>query len=206
MEHLNATLECKFAEGGEGMIEGFGSVYNVRDLGGDVVLPGAFAGSLSSGRKVKMLAQHDAWEPIGVWDDVAEEAAGLRVRGRILTETQKGRETYALLKAGAIDGLSIGFRTVTDRWDGSTRLIEQAELWEVSVVTFPMNELARIDAVKAAGMSERDLERLLTRDAGLSRTVALRLMSGGFEAIKSMRDAGPDIADLAAFMRQKLTQ
>lgn len=190
MEFKQLSLEVKASA--EGVIEGYGSVFGSVDNGGDIVAPGAFAASLQSGRKIKMLFQHDPDHVIGVWDEVNEDTNGLRVKGRLLLDVARAREAKSLIDAGAIDGLSIGYRTLmSGRADGA-RIIQKADLWEVSVVTFPMNELAKIDAVKAAEMTERDLERLLTRDAGLSRSVARQLMAGGHNAIKAMQDAGQD--------------
>lgn len=203
MEIKHLDLQLKSA--GEGLIEGYGSVFDVVDRGGDVVAPGAFAASLASGRRVKMLWQHDPNDVIGIWDEVAEDGAGLRVKGRILTTIEDGKKAHELVKAGALDGLSIGYRTIKAADRGGRRVIQEAELWEVSLVTFPMNELARVDAVKAADMTERELERLLTRDAGLSRSVAHRLMAGGYNAIKAMRDAGDGADDLAALLRTRLS-
>jgi len=207
MEYGFATLEVK-AEGDDGRIEGYGSVFNSRDQGGDIVAPGAFRDSLAAmnagGRSVKMLFQHDAARPIGVWDAVAEDERGLRVKGRFLTSVAAGREAWELVKAGALDGLSIGYRTLDADYTDAARVITKAELWEVSLVTFPMNEAARIDAVKAASMTERDMERLLTQDAGLSRSVARALMGGGFKAVTTTRDAGAGLSELAAHMRRSL--
>lgn len=133
------------------VVAGYASLFGKRDQGGDVVLKGAYAGSLkalaASGRAVKMLWQHDPTQPIGVWDEVREDAHGLWVKGRILTEVEKGREAVALLGAGAIDGLSIGYRTVKAERDGKgQRLLSELELWEVSLVTFPMLAEARVAA------------------------------------------------------------
>lgn len=199
MEYKHLSLELKADEAG--LIEGYGSVFDVVDQGGDIVAQGAFTRSLQSGRRAKMLMQHDPAQVVGVWDEMAEDGNGLRVKGRLLTTVEKGREAYELVKAGALDGLSIGYRTVKSMDRGGRRVIMQADLWEVSLVTFPMNEAARIDAVKAAGLTERELERVLTQDAGLSRSVARRLMAGGYDAVKAMRDAGSGIEELAQFMR-----
>ncbi len=133
------------------VVSGYASLFGKRDQGGDVVLKGAYAASLAAlrgaGRAVKMLWQHDPAQPIGVWDEVREDAAGLWVKGRILTEVDKGREAAALLTAGAIDGLSIGYRTVRAERDGKgRRLLSELELWEVSLVTFPMLPEARVSA------------------------------------------------------------
>lgn len=203
MEFKHLNLEWK--ADASGTIEGYGSIFGVKDGGGDIVEAGAFSESLRSGRKVKMLWQHDSNDVIGVWDEVAEDGNGLRVKGRLLTTIEDGKNAYELVKAGAIDGLSIGYRTIKSMDRNGARVIMQAEVWEVSLVTFPMNELARVDAVKAADMSERDLERLLTRDAGLSRSVAHRLMSGGYDAIKAMRDAGDGADELARLLRLRAT-
>ena len=203
MEIKHLALEWKADEAGQ--IEGYGSVFDVVDQGGDIVSQGAFTKSLQSGRKVKMLMQHDASDVIGVWDELAEDGNGLRVKGRILRQVSKGAEAYELVKAGALDGLSIGYRTIKSMDRGGRRVIMQADLWEVSLVTFPMNEMARIDAVKAAELSERDLERVLTRDAGLSRTVAQKLMAGGYDAIKAMRDAGDGADELAQLLKARLS-
>lgn len=203
METKFLSLEWKADEAG--VIEGYGSVFDTVDNGGDVVAPGAFSSSLRAGRKVKMLLQHDPSDVIGVWNEIEEDGKGLRVKGRILTSVRKGAETHELVKAGAMDGLSIGYRTVKSMDRNGKRVILQADLWEVSLVTFPMNELARIDAVKAAAMSERDMERTLTQDAGLSRSVARRLMAGGYDAVKAMQDAGDGADDLAALLKARLS-
>lgn len=208
MEHKFVSVQWK-ADGmpgaPEGVIEGYGSVFDVADLGGDVIAPGAFTKSLQAGRRVRMLLQHDPAAVIGVWDDLTEDGNGLRVRGRILLQVSKGAEAFELVRAGALDGLSIGFKPVKSVDRNGRRVILQADLWEVSLVTFPMNELARIDAVKAAELTEREFERVLTRDAGLSRSVALRLMSGGWGAVRAMRDAGADdAAEVARLLRARL--
>ncbi len=133
------------------MIEGYASLFNACDQGGDVVQKGAYDRSLrglsSEGRNVKMLWQHDPAQPIGIWDEVREDAKGLWVKGRILDSVEKGREAVALIEAGAIDGLSIGYRTLrASKNDKGQRLLNEVELWEVSLVTFPMLPQARVDA------------------------------------------------------------
>lgn len=158
-------LETKFvpvAEFGEttegGTVSGYASLFNHPDQSGDVVLPGAFHRSLEAlaqaGRRVKILWQHDPARPIGVWRRVAEDAAGLHASGDILSGIAQGAEALALLRAGAIEGLSIGYRTVRateNRETGGRNLIE-LDLWEVSLVTFPMLPAARasLDPPKAA--------------------------------------------------------
>lgn len=118
-------------------IEGYASLFWTRDLNDDVTAAGAFADSLADGAPVIMLHQHDEAEPVGVWDAVVEDAKGLFVRGRILRTTPRGRLVAALVEAGALDGLSIGFRQVKARTQGRLRVLSRVELWEVSIVTFP---------------------------------------------------------------------
>lgn len=146
-------------------IEGYASLFDRRDQGGDVVQPGAYAASLAAlaaaGRRVKMLWQHDPAQPIGVWEEVREDGRGLWVKGRILTEVEKGREAVALLAAGAIDGLSIGYRTVTAERDGKGRRLTGLELWEVSLVTFPMLPEARVAAKAEAQDGWRSIAQII---------------------------------------------
>lgn len=201
MEFKHVSLEWKSEE--DGTIEGYGSVFDVVDQGGDIIAPGAFRQSLASGRKVKMLFQHDPSAVIGTWKSMEEDAKGLRVSGKILTTVKSGAEAYEYVKAGAIDGLSIGYRTIKSMDRNGKRVIMQADLWEVSLVTFPMNEMARIDAVKAAEMERDEMERLLTLRAGLSRSVARKLLATGYDGIKDMRGAVDGADELAELLRQR---
>jgi len=151
-------LEVKFCQSKagpalvEGMkVEGYASLFGAPDKGGDVVERGAYTRSLhrleGRGGRVKMLWQHDPAQPIGVWDTVREDDRGLWVKGRILRDVARGREAAALIEAGAIDGLSIGYRTLrAAKNDKGGRLLSELELWEVSLVTFPMLPDARVGA------------------------------------------------------------
>ena len=132
-------------------IEGYASLFGACDQGGDIVRKGAYAASLKrldiEKRRVKMLWQHDPAQPIGIWDEVREDEKGLYVKGRLLDSVGRGREAAALIEAGAIDGLSIGYRTVkASKNDKGRRLLTELELWEVSLVTFPMLPSARVGA------------------------------------------------------------
>jgi len=137
----------------DGTFEGYASLFGKVDLGRDVVEPGAFAASLQKrgAARVRMLFQHDPNAPIGTWLEIREDARGLFVRGRLALEAARAREVHSLMKEGALDGLSIGFRTVRARTEAKTgiRRILEVDLWEISVVTFPMLPEARIEAVKA---------------------------------------------------------
>ncbi len=210
-----------------GVFEGLASTFGIRDRAGDVIEPGAFRDSLARTRQVKMLWQHDPRAPIGVWERIAETPSGLAVKGRLVLEVQQAREAQALLRAGAVDSLSIGFSVPRagasfDRGKAVRRL-NRIDLWEVSVVTFPANPDARVSRVKGwdgAGRgvpaqgdlpSERDFERYLMRDAGFSRSQARTIVGSGYKALmpgakRPVRDAGPgsgqDLEDLAARLRR----
>jgi hypothetical protein len=138
-------------------IEGYASRFWARDLNDDVVAAGAFRASLerTGARGVKMLHAHEGRRPVGVWDEVREDAAGLFVRGRVLDVTPEGRMCAALVRAGAVDGLSIGFRAVKARGDesGRLRVLSEVELWEVSLVTFPMLASARLTRVEEVSLA-----------------------------------------------------
>lgn len=128
---------------------GYASLFNLADSAGDMIAPGAFRRSLArrGGNAVKMLFQHDPAEPVGVWELCREDGRGLYASGRLLSGVRRGLELAELIRAGAVDGLSIGFRVIKSSRDRATgrRLITEIDLWEISVVTFPMLPQARID-------------------------------------------------------------
>ncbi|MEZ5872405.1 MAG: HK97 family phage prohead protease [Nitratireductor sp.] len=205
-----ARRETKFAAAAlervqsDGTFTGYASLFGERDLGNDVVEQGAFARSLErrGASGIRMLWQHDPAEPIGIWRSIIEDGRGLRVTGKLTSQVGRGREVLALMREGAIDGLSIGFRTVRARGDknGSLRHIIEADLWEISVVTFPMLPGARVETVKAdmiqAGRqancnlpTTREFERWLMQDAGLTRSEARLVIHKGFAQLPGRRDA-----------------
>lgn len=126
-------------------IQGYASLWGVADLNGDVVARGAFAASLAKtgAGGVRMLHQHEGRAAVGVWDRMVEDERGLFVTGRIMDWSAEGRFAQALSRAGALDGLSIGFRSSRARREGRLRVLVEVELWEVSLVTFPMLPGAR---------------------------------------------------------------
>ncbi|ADZ71353.1 HK97 family phage prohead protease [Polymorphum gilvum] len=132
-------------------IAGYASLFSRRDGAGDTVVRGAFARSLArrGADGIRMLWQHDPARPIGVWERVAEDGAGLYVAGRLLADVAQAREAASLIGAGALDGLSIGFRTVRARAGGrgAARVLTEIDLWEVSLVTFPELAGARVRLV-----------------------------------------------------------
>ncbi|MDC0737535.1 HK97 family phage prohead protease [Cognatishimia sp. SS12] len=159
-------LERKFAQADQVIalkdgcqISGYASLFGAVDQGGDIVEPGAYAASLArlmaSGRRVKMLWQHDPAQPIGIWDEVREDSKGLWVCGRLLPDVARAREAAALITAGALDGLSIGYRTVkASKSAAGQRHLTELDLWEVSLVTFPMLASARVAAKAEAPEAE----------------------------------------------------
>lgn len=144
-----------------GAFEGYASLFGMVDMGRDEIMPGAFRESLAARgpSRIKLLWSHDAREPVGVWDSVVEDARGLKVAGRLNLDVARAREIFALMREGAIDGLSIGFRTqraVADRKSGVRRLYK-VDLWEISLVTFPMLPQARVSSVKRIAPPAEDL-------------------------------------------------
>lgn len=191
MEIKSLALELKADEAG--VVTGYGSVFGGVDAYGDTVMPGAFAKSLAR-RKPKMLWQHDMDEPIGVWDEVREDSKGLYLKGRLAMKTEKGMEARELLAMGAIDGLSIGYRTIADEIvQGGTRLLKEVDLWEVSFVTIPADPAATVTGVKSLA-TERECEDAL-RDIGFSRREAKAFIARGWGGVKSLRDAGGALPD-----------
>ena len=161
-----------------GTFEGYGSVFGNKDLGNDVIEQGAFAKSLKRRKpqNVKLLYQHKSDMPIGVFDEIKEDEHGLIVKGRLALKTQAGAEAYELLKMGALDGLSIGFRVnpkeVSYDKRGGKRIIKEVDLMEVSLVTFPMNPQATVRSVKGEEISIREWENGMRDAFSLSRSEA----------------------------------
>ena len=182
-KHFDVGFEIK-AVNADGTVEGYGSVFGVRDNYDDVIAKGAFVQSLkghkAAGTMPAMLWQHDADKPIGIWTEMVEDEKGLRIKGQLAMETVKGKEAHALLKMGALNGLSIGFMFKEWAYDRDTevRTLTAIDLWEVSLVTFPANEKARVTNVKSADemATPKDAEKAL-RDAGFSKSDATAFVS-----------------------------
>lgn len=188
----------------KGVFSGYGSIFGNKDLGNDIVVEGAFAKSIASkgAKAVKMLYQHRPDEPIGVFDEIIEDRRGLKVKGRLAMGTQRGREVYELMKMGALDGLSIGYRVDAKGYDydekGKRRYLKSVDLMEISAVTFPMNPRARVAAVKGAERSVREWEEIL-RDAGnLSRNeakVGAAALTKALEQRDAVKDEAPEVLE-----------
>ena len=183
-ETRSCVLSIK-AVGDDGAIEGYASVFGVLDTWDDIIQAGAFEATIkahkAAGTMPAMLWQHDSDDPIGMWTEMSEDANGLKIKGKLCLDTTCGKEAHALVKMGAITGLSVGFITKSYEYDTETdvRTITEVDLWEVSLVTFPANTKARVTSVKSVPeiQAPKDAERVL-REAGFSRADAMQLVSG----------------------------
>lgn len=201
MKTKDFNLEIKKLED-QGTFEGYASIFNNVDRHGEKVVPGAFTESLKKHEKEKnpvlMLWQHNPDEPIGVWDELAEDSKGLWGKGRLILAVQRAKEVYELLKEKAIRGLSIGYREIKTEPDGNVRLLQKLDLMEISPVSFPANVRARVEAVKSERMDEfarrlrdgdpmpiKEFEDIL-REAGVPKAMAVQIASVGYaKAIRS---------------------
>jgi uncharacterized protein len=215
------NLELKMV-GEEGTIEGYASVFDVVDSYKDVIAPGAFKRTLaawqSSGRMLPVLWQHDEYNPIGVTMSAMEDEHGLAVKAQLITEVQQARDAYALAKAGALGGMSIGFSIPNKAADGNpavvydderqVQIIREVRLWEYSLVTFPANEAATINQVKAAANALENASEAFTLH--YRETISLlREMRSLIEATqRSARNGGNEhvaLSDVLTEARQLLT-
>ena len=196
------TLQVK-AVGADGEIEGYASVFGVIDKYDDIIVAGAFTATLQAHKAADtmpaLLWQHDSRAPIGVLTEMAEDATGLLIKGRLALDTKGGQEAHALIKMNAISGLSIGFMPVQWTYNTSTdvRTLTAIDLWEVSLVTFPANQQARITTVKSALETiadPKDAERIL-RDAGFSKTDATALVSRVMRMGEARRESAESTAE-----------
>ena len=199
IEHKQAAFELKKEPDADGEFEGYASVFGIVDQGLDVVERGAFTKSLGTGRKVKMLWQHDTSKVIGVWDEVREDERGLFVKGRLLKGIKLAEEAMVMLRAGALDSMSIGYRTVEAVAEGGGRIrkLMELDLHEISLVTFPMLPDAKVTDVKSedGAFDVRKLEAALRDVCGLSQKEAKALLADGFKGLKVTRDVGADEGD-----------
>jgi uncharacterized protein len=208
MEHkkFTAQLELKSLDDG-GIFEGYASVFGVQDSDGDVIVKGAFTktiGQFAAKRKMpKMLWQHNPAIIVGKFLEIREDDHGLWVKGSLILEVEKGREAYALMKAGELDAMSVGFNigSALAGNNGRGRVIDEVDLWEISLVTWGANPEALITSIKSIN-TPRDFERFL-RDSGFSKSEALRITSEGFMAAE---DRSESDSSEAAKMLEKTIQ
>ena len=165
---------------GDGTVEGYASLFGEVDQARDMVMPGAFTQTLKLRglRRIPMLFQHDPSEPVGVWHELVEDFRGLRARGKLIPDVARARELLALLDAGAIDGLSIGYKTVRGQIDPKTRVrkLYQVDLWEISIVTFPLLAGARVRNVKQCAVRKSG-SRFCDKTAHQSETAPKPVLS-----------------------------
>lgn len=210
----------------DGTFTGYGSIFGNIDSYGESVEPGAFAKSLARHAKEKtrplMLWQHNTDSPIGVWEDLVEDSKGLRGVGRLLKGVRLADEAHIMLKAGALQGLSIGYREIRVEPDGNNRKLKELDLLEISVVSFPANRRARIDSVKSERAEEfarrlrdgdppsiKEFEDVLG-DLGIPKALRAGIASHGYvKAIRSesgAKSATPDLSGLRAAVEAFLPQ
>lgn len=201
------------AAGDSGAIEGYASVFGVRDSYNEAVMPGAFADSLAKHARENtyplMLWQHNPDEPIGVWNEMNDDGKGLFAKGQLLQGVRRADEALIMLKAGAIQGMSIGYREVdVEPADaGGPRKLIKLDLLEASIVSFPANRRARVESVKGEGMMADFARRLrdgdppsikefedVLREAGVPKSLAVQIASVGYaKAVRSDSEGGEAI-------------
>lgn len=204
---IAARFEMKFAAEKPGVFSGYGAFFGNVDAYGDVIQKGAFKETLREWNKTKrlppMLVQHGGWMttdrdglPIGKWTAMEEDERGLAVEGHLINlDTERGKAIYGAMKEGVLDGLSIGFRarefSLGTKPDEPRRTLKKIDLIELSVVTFPANGKARVDAVKSVGIKTiREFEDFLRDVGGFSNAAARAIAAGGFKSIGADRDVG----------------
>lgn len=192
---LNFALNVK-SIGASGEFEAYGSVFGVKDSASDIVMPGAFKKSLAEwkqkNRLPAMLWQHKTDEPIGVYSEMEEDQNGLYMKGQLLIDADPlAQRAYAHLKAGSLSGFSIGYRLSENGWEYSKEkeayLLKEIDLWEVSLVTFPSNDEARLTELKyhleRGELPRPSIVEKALREAGFSHTEAKAFMAKGYSAL-----------------------
>lgn len=199
LEFKAAALDS-FTISDEGEVTGYGSVFGERDQDGDTVIKGAFKRTLRErkGSVIPMLREHYPADVVGAWTSFEEDDRGLRLKGQLAMDVQAGREARSLIKMKCLGGLSIGYRTVKAMADGAGRILQDLDLFEVSLVTFPMLRSARIEGVKTlfgSGRSPtvREFEGHL-RDAGFSKSAAASMASACKAHLRGEPEAKADEA------------
>jgi HK97 family phage prohead protease len=210
LKYIERPFEVKAVQE-DGTFDGYGSIFGNVDSYKEIVAPGAFAESLvqwkESGRLPPVLWQHRSGEPIGPFVEMAEDGVGLRVKGRLLVDdVQRAKEARALMKAKAVNGLSIGFVTREDAYDRVTgiRTLKKVDLWEVSVVTFPANPAAQISSVKSAidGIQNLSDAEAFLRDVGrLSKSQATAFISR-FKSLSGRSDSDVELGELCEALKR----
>lgn len=208
LKYMERPFEVKEISA-DGTFVGYGSVFGEKDSYGDIVHKGAFLESLrddfaAKKRLVPMLYQHRSGEPIGVYREIKEDDHGLLLTGEINLEVQRGKETHSLMKQGALTGLSIGYNTELEDWDSDnkTNNLRKLRLWEVSPVTFPAGDSARVELVKSLDglTSLSDFETYLRDAGGFSRSEAKTFLARLKSSLPTLRDAEDDATTMRKMM------
>lgn len=202
--------EIKFTgDGTQGIFEGYASVFNNTDSDGDIILPGAFKKALTSqSRKVAMFFNHKTWElPVGKWDDLSEDNKGLYVRGQLTPGHSGATDLKAAMQHGTVEGMSVGFSVSKDDYSMGTsgRIFKNIQaLREISVCTFPANELAGVSAMKSVDGIEtiRDVENWLRDSVGLNKSQALGFIARFRSAMRSESGTGENKTDISALIER----
>lgn len=192
MKFLNLPTEFK-AAGDTGRFEGYAAIFGNIDLGGDIIERGAFKEFVTNrDGKTVILWQHNTRDPVGV-AKVRQDDKGLAFEGELVMEDPTARKAHAHMKAGSVNGMSIGYDVLdggAEILNSGIRTLSKLKLWEISPVTFGMNPLAGVDAVKHASRiaTIREFEDFLRDAGGYSGAQAKLLASGGYKALQTARD------------------
>lgn len=205
MNELDFALDAKALDD-EGNIEGLAIGYGNVDHGGDQVMPGAISASIAGRKSLPMLLYHDQKRPAGVWNSFQETSDGLLVKGRFSMSTRYGKEAHGLVKDGALGGLSMGYKTIRQRFEGKARQLHEVALHEISLVTIPMNDRTRVISVKdildgGELPSVRQFEEFLRDAGGFSKSLAAAIAS---KATPHLRGEPEGKADQAVEFARKL--
>lgn len=200
MEYAGSPFEIKQLDDA-GHIEGFAAAFGNVDHGGDKMLFGSFTKSLGrrGDRPLPMLLHHDHKRPVGVWSEWKERPEGLFVKGRIVTDTRDGAEAHSLARSGALGGISIGYVAQKKSFEAGARVLAEVDLHEASLVTIPMNDLARVSAVKSITRAQ-DIREML-QAAGVTSARANEAAGLAWKAINQSTDETQADAELAALIQ-----
>lgn len=198
---LAVPMEFKALSDDEGTFEAYLSVFNNVDRGYDKVATGAFNDTIKArGEKpFPLLYQHDSDDVIGGFMAV-EDNVGLKMLGSFNLDVQLAREAYSNAKKGYLTGFSMGYTVKDYAFEDEIRVLQKVDLWEGSIVTFPMNEAAQLTSIKKLPETERDLEQAL-RDAGYSRSNAKAIVAVGFKGVKPQRDVEAEPAKIVSLLQ-----
>lgn len=202
MDELDFALDAKAIDD-DGNIEGLAVGYGDIDHGGDIVMPGAISASINGRKSLPMLLYHDQKRPAGVWNSFSETSEGLLVKGRFSMSTSLGKEAHGLARDGALSGLSMGYKTIRQKFEGKARHLVEVALHEISLVTIPMHDRTRIISVKdilAGGdmPTVREFEEFLRDAGGFSKSLATAIAAKATPHLRG--DPGVKASELAEYL------